>query len=161
LGSALAVSKKKVVGVAFVAIMMIALTVSCYWFVDVEELKGSVDHKCICGIRDDVSYPLITFTPNGLVIDQYADDVFRGSDLNLTITSEIEEELESMGFVLQYTGGITLFSNDDVNDIECGSTPSYIIGSREDFNELIVGSNVSFEVHHFEDWTVHDVHCLG
>ena len=130
---------------------------SFYWYLVTEEEIGKVDHKSICGIMDDKSYTLVMFTPSGLNIDPSVSGLFVNADSNLTITAELEQELENMGYDIYYIGNIKLISSDGVNGIEAGTTFGYFVGSRADFNNLVLGTEVTFSVPHDEECTICNV----
>ena len=141
--------------IAFAVIVALILLASCYyWFFSPEQVTGNVDHKSIVGIKDNTQFTLVMFTPHGLNIDPAVNDLFAGMNINITISSDLEKELEQRGYEVRYIGNIRLDSSDDINGIDAGSTIGYFLSSRNDFNRLMIGSNVTIEVSKNQDLTV-------
>jgi hypothetical protein len=142
--------KKSRLLIAFAVIVALILLASAYYWIqppkEPQQIDGVVDHKSIGGIKDDTGYTLVMFTPHGLNIDPSVIDLFAGQDINMTISSELEKELEQRGYKVHYVGNIRLDSPDDYNEIDSGSTLGYFLPSRDDFNRLAIGSNVTIEV---------------
>ena len=137
--------------------IMAMVAFSFYWYLATEEETGEVDHKSICGVMDDTSYTLVVFTPYGLSVSPLVSDMFVDADSNLTVTAELEQELVNMGYDIYYIGNIKMTSSDDVNGIESGTTFGYFVGSRIDFNNLVLGTEVTFSVPHDEEYTIFNV----
>jgi hypothetical protein len=150
--------KKSRLLIAFAVIVALILLASAfYWFLapeETQEINGNVDHKGIQGIKDDTAYGLVTITPDGLSINPVVSDLFIGMDINMTVTADLERELEQRGYEVRYHGSIVLDSSDDFNGIESGACPDYFLSSRDDFNRLVIGSNVTIEVSQDQEWTV-------
>jgi len=127
---------------------------SAYFYDPPDELEGTVDHKTVTGDLDGFSYNLISFTPHGLIINPKIADLINGNDPNMTITSEIEDELEDMGFTVHYVINIVLDDGDGSQ-----GPKSYITDYADDFNDLPIGGHVSFEEYHGDSPTIRNIHA--
>lgn len=134
---------------ATVIVALVLLMTSYYWFVATEQVTGNVDHKSITGIKDGTSYTLVSFNPGGLVVKaEDLSDFFVGMDLNMTVTSDLEREIMDHGYEVHYVGNVRISSPDPVNGLVPGDTRGYFVSSRDDFNRLALGKNVTIGVAH-------------
>jgi len=145
---------KRVWTITLVLIFAAIFLSSAYFYDPPDELEGTVDHKTVTGDLDDVSYTLIQYTPHGLYIDPMISDLIDGNDTNMTITSEIEDELEDMGFTVHYVINIVLDDSDELQ-----GSKSYLTDYADDFNDLPIGGHVSFEEYHGDSPTIGNIHA--
>ena len=146
-----------IVIVVFVAVMLV-LVVYLLAFSTVR-VTGVVDHKAITGLANGTQYTLVMITPWEVqVLDASLVDMFQGKGLNLTVDKAFEQELLNHGFSeIGYQASITVSSKDSVNHLEPGDTMGYLV-KRGDFNVLLIGASVEFEVERDKSLWISSVH---
>jgi len=122
--------------------------VTFYWFVATDSVSGNVQEKSISGYKEGTAVTLVGFWSDGhLSVDPAVKDLFEGQDINMTISADLEQQLRSRGYEVHYLGHIGVSSPDNVNHLTPGDATDYFL-SRDDFNRLHIGENVTIEVSH-------------
>ncbi len=152
-------NRRKWAWVGTIVITFTLLMMAYYWFIATDRVNGTVSHKTIGGVRNDVAYTLVSFTPDGLIVKaDDLEDLFAGMDANMTVTTELEKEIRDRGYTIHYVGNVRLSSPDNVNGLKPDDTRGYFVTDVQDFNRLVLDSNVTIEVAHNELNTIRDVH---
>ena len=121
-------------------------------------VTGTVDHKTIVGIRDDVAYTLVSMAPLGLTVKQQAlVSLFADKDGNVTINESMEWEIMSAGYSeIRYLASMRVSTGDSVNHIDPGGTLAYFV-KRSDFNALKLTDSFTFKVEKSESATIRNL----
>jgi len=134
--------------VAIIIVLALLFTSIYVLFFSSVWVEGTVDHKILAGTKGDATYTLVMVTPYGLDIDPSVSDLFNASMTNLTITPEIEQELQSRGYQLYYVANIRARSHDPVNGLYPGQTEG-LFTSKEIFNRLSISEDIEYQVSYF------------
>lgn len=151
-------TKSKWIIAAIVIIAVVLLGAAYYWFFATEQVTGNVDHKSISGYKDGTGYTLVMCTPYGLNVNQDVSDLFAGMDTNMTVSADLEKELQNRGYEIHYIGNIVVSSPDNVNGQKPGDANGYFVSSRDVFNRLVLGNDVTIDVAHDQKNTIRGVH---
>ncbi len=152
--------KKSIWSIAAVISVAILLIMIAYVIAfSTVTVEGTVDHKTIIGIKDNIEYTLVVFTIASLDIrDPALEPIFNNHDGNSTVTQAMEQEMLDLGFSdINYFADIRSISGDPVNNVEPGELLAYSV-ERTEFNSLRVGENMSFEVAKMTSATIREVH---
>jgi len=144
---------------AVVSVVILVIMVAYVIAFSTVTVEGTVDHKTIIGTKDNVEYTLVVFTLGDVDIrDPALEPIFKDNDANITVTQAMEQEMLNLGYSeINYLADIRVISEDPVNHVEPGELLAYSV-KRTEFNSLIVGETVSFEVAKMTSATIREVH---